>query len=264
MRPRVPPWTALLLACAGVSWAPATRAQEVRLGPPSADDATGEHAAGVYTGVKPGGNEAPAVPVKAGVTPATVTWPGFQMRPDGSSRVFLQTSVSVTTAGSLHQRFFIVELGDAPIAGDTNRYPLLTQHFTTPVTRVELKRANRRTTLILTLRADVQPQVSSEQAQSGFFFLYVDFPPGNYTAVNPDPSASAARPTDGAALDMAPPAPSTAPSPPSPPAPEASAGANASAQVSAGTDSELPPGIAKPKAKARAKAKTSGKAKIGF
>jgi hypothetical protein len=261
MRRRAPRWTALLLACAGVllvpAAAPAAHAQEVRLAP---DDGTGEHPAGVYTGVKPGGNEAPAVPVKAGVTPATVTWPGFQMRPDGSSRVFLQTSVSVTTAGSLLKRSFVVELGDAPIAGDTNRFPLLTQHFNTPVTRVELKRANRHTTLIITLRADVQPQVSSEQAQSGFFFLYVDFPAGNYLAMSGEPSVSPPRPTDGAALDTAP----SAPSPPSPPAPVASAGAgaNASAQVSAGTDSERPPGIAKPKAKA--KAKTSGKAKIGF
>lgn len=258
MRRRVPPWTALLLACAGVPWALGAHAQEVSLGPPApqADGAqAAEHPAGVYTGVKPGGNEAPAVPVKAGVTPATVTWPGFQMRPDGSSRVFLQTSVSVTSTGNLQKRSFTIDLGDAPIAGDTNRFPLLTQHFNTPVTLVELKRVNKRTTLVITLRADVQPQVSTEQAKSGFFFLYVDFPAGNYLGMAADPTASAPRPTDGAALDAAPPDPSHLEADVA-----ASAGASAGARVDASADAELPPGVAKPKAKAKA----SGKAKLGF
>jgi hypothetical protein len=241
-----------VLACAGLSWAAAGDAQEVALEPPSGD---AEHRSGVYTGVKPGGDEAPAVPVKAGVTPATVTWPGFQMRPDGSSRVFLQTSVAVASSGNLQPRSFLVDLGDAPIAGDTNRLPLLTQHFNTPVTRVELKRANKRTTLVITLRADVQPQVSSEQAKSGFFFLYVDFPAGNYLGGVPAPSGAMPHPTDGAALDNAPPAPT-------PTHVEGDVSGGASGSVSGSADAELPPGIAAPKAKA--KAKTSGKAKVGF
>jgi hypothetical protein len=253
MRRRTPPWTALVLACAGVLWATAAIAQQVELEPPDGKD-DAEHPSGVYTGVKPGGNEAPAVPVKAGATPATVTWPGFQMQPDGSSRVFLQTSVAVASAGSLQKGSFVVELGDAPIAGDTNRFPLLTQHFNTPVTRVELKRAKGRTTLVLTLRADVQPQVSTEQAKSGFFFLYVDFPAGNYLGITPS-GPPAPRPTDGTALDSAPPAPSHIEG-------DASASGGASAQGSASVDSELPPGVAAPKAKAKAKA--SGKAKVGF
>ena len=247
-----------MLACAGVLWAPGAplaplaEAQQVYLEPPApGGQQDAEHPPGVYTGVKPGGNEAPAVSVKAGATPATVTWPGFQMQLDGSSRVFLQTSVPVATGGNLLKGAFVIELGDAPIAGDTNRLPLLTQHFNSPVTRVELKRISKRTILVLTLRADVQPQVSSEQAKSGFFFLYVDVPAGNYLTAAPAPGPAPSAPPphpDGTALDSAPPAPSALDASGS-----TSAGVNAGA--SASFDSESPPGIAKPKAKAKAKAK---------
>jgi hypothetical protein len=158
----------------------------------------------------------------------------------------------VAVGGSLQKGVFVIDLGDAPIAGSTNRLPLYTQHFNTPVTRVELKRENKRTTLVLTLRSDVQPQVSSDRAKSGFFFLYVDFPAGSYLGMSPQVS-SPAPPHPAGAASTAPPAPSVLDGDGS-----ASADSAANARASASADAELPPGMAKPKAKA------SGKAKVGF
>jgi hypothetical protein len=176
-----------LWCCAAVSLALAAgpaRAQELSLGPqgnggPPAPESVHKG----YAGVKPGGDQVPTTLVKPGTTPATITWPGFQTRPDGSSRVFLQSTAQLSThAAMTSDKTLTIDLGDVRIAARTNRYPLFTNFFNTPVTRVELKRAGKRTLLEVTLRAAVQPSISSEQARSGFYFVYIDFPPGQYVA----------------------------------------------------------------------------------
>ncbi len=203
-----------------------------------------EHKRGVYCGVKPGGAAPRGTDAKPGQRPPEITWPGFQMQPDGGSRVFIQATSPLDTQAAASDGKIVVDLGDARVTG-ANRYPLFTRYFNTPVLRIEIKRAHKRTTLELTMRAQVQPRISTEQAPSGFFFLYLDFPPGNYLGPSP------------ANVGAAPPAPDTLDSPPapSPPAPSASAGASAhaSAAMSASTDSEVPPGMAKPNATGKAK-----------
>jgi hypothetical protein len=231
-------------------------AQELELGP--GDDMKGSappapmHASGAYAGVKAGGDQTPtiAVPVKPGTTPAVITWPGFQMQPDGSSRVFLQSTAPLNAQAAMtNDKLLVVDLGDATVAGPNNRRALYTSFFNTPVTRVEIKNVRKRVTVELTLRAPVQPRISSEQAKSGFFFVYIDFPPGSYVAA---------------------PAPRAASAPPPPPVTEATpqddapsvlddqraANANARARASTAMDGELPPGMGKPKASG----KTSGQA----
>lgn len=222
-----------------------------------------EHPRGTYTGVKPGGSELPPIAAKPGTTPAGISFPGFQMQPDGSSRVFLQTTAPLDAHAVLMDGKVVVELGDAHVVGDTNRFALYTQYFNTPVTRVELQRTGKRTTLVLTLRAQVEPQVSSARAPSGFHFVYLDFAPGSYLTAAPiaaaaiAPSASsapsgnaAARPYRPVAIDE-------------PTHLDGEIGANGAIKAhgkpkaSASMDTELPPGMAKPKAKASGKAKLS-------
>jgi hypothetical protein len=136
------------------------------------------HEPGRYTGVKLGGNESPPIASKPG-SPVAITWPGFQMKPEGGSVVFLQTNALLNVRSSKVEGKLIVELGEVRVEG-TNRLPLDTRFFNTPVTRVELKRARKNTTLELSLRAEVEPRIETAQAKSGYYFVYIHLPAGNY------------------------------------------------------------------------------------
>ncbi len=153
-----------------------------------------EHAAGTYAGVSPGGPQAPAVSNAAGQTPATVTWPGFQMRPDGTSRVFFQSTAPVLVQTSVESGKFIVKLPGAKVAGDINRLPLETRFFNTPVTKVTIAETRAAVVLTLWLRAQVTPHVSAERGASGYSFTYIDLPAGSFL-------------TDAEKAQAAPPAP---------------------------------------------------------
>jgi hypothetical protein len=227
-------------------FATSARAQELQLGANEAMNgatASASQTRGGYAGVRAGGDQTPAIAAKPGTTPAVITWPGFQMQPDGGSRVFLQSTSPINAQAAMaNDRLLIVDLGDAGVAGPNNRRPLYTSFFNTPVTRVEIKRTKKRITLELTLRAPVQPRISSEQAKSGYYFVYIDFPPGTYVAAAapPAPSAPPPPPVSGAIdLDH----PSSVPD----------ENGGVSARASTAMDGELPPGVAKPKAKTRAK-----------
>lgn len=212
------------------------------------------HARGEYMGVKPGGLEKPPVPATPNSTPAIVTWPGFQMRADGSSRVFLQTTTAVTVTPSQKGNILTLDLGGARVNAETNQFALYTKFFNTPVVRAQVK-GGQRGVLEIELRAQVQPIISTEQAKSGFHFIYIDFPAGDYlgktAAVAAAPGAATA---PRAASSAVPPTPAHLDdAPPAPPEPGA-----ARVSGSASADGELPPGMGAPKAKA------SGKAKAGI
>ncbi len=206
-----------------------------------------ENPRGAYTGVKPGGAEKPAVAATAGTVPTSITWPGFQMRLDGTSRVFVQTTASVAVGTEVSADKVVVDFGNANIVGATNRFPLITKYFNTPVTKVELKREQGSTRMVLHLRVAATPQVSSEPAPSGFFFVYVDFPAGDFKPAGM--SAIAPAPKEAPKAEGAPPKAEA-----EPPAPE----------FLDSMDDELPPGMGKLKAKGKAKGsiKSKGKGKV--
>lgn len=141
------------------------------------------HATGSYAGVVPGAaSKAPpaAKAAKASNGP-TITWPGFQMRPDGSSRVFIQSTAPLepkvlTTA----EGKFDVQLPCARVAAKTNRLPLDTRFFNTPVTKVSVSASPGGAVVQLDLRASIAPSVSTESAPSGYFFTYIELPKGDY------------------------------------------------------------------------------------
>jgi hypothetical protein len=261
------------LCAAALLSAAQAEAQEVALGEEGAK-AKSEHPRGSYGGVKPGGDEPPAISAKPGSTPPAITWPGFQAMPDGSSRVFVQVTTQVDVSAASVNGKIVVDLGNVAIVGKTNRFPLITKFFNTPVTQVEVKRANKRTTLVLSMRAQVEPRISHEQAKSGFHFVYIDFPTGSY--LPHEPQAAAATPSTAPAVDLpeaAKPEDVTAREAPSHLEGAASgqvkasgsASLSASGSASAGTDTsvdaELPPGVSK--TNARSKTKASGKLKFG-
>ena len=127
--------------------------------------------------------------------------------------------------------------------------PLYTQYFNTPVTMVELRRDKKQTVLVITLRADVQPSVSSEVASSGFNFVYFDFPAGQYVDSAQPVAATPAPPVqpDGSVLSEAPPDPSHLEG-----EIDASGQVRGRANASTAMDHELPPGMGKTKAKTSA------------
>ena len=152
-----------------------------------APSATG-HASGTYMGVVPGSATPPPAAVPAGKGPATITWPGFQMRADGSSRVFVQSSAQLEPELKSADGKLLVHLPRARVVATTNRLPLETRFFNTPVTKVSLSIDRSGATLVLDMRAPVTPQISSERGSTGYYFTFIDLPKGNYVAA---PSAKA-------------------------------------------------------------------------
>lgn len=223
------------------------------------DEETGEvkeHPRGTYVGVAPGGDQLPALPAKPGEGKAAITWPGFQMRPDGTSRFFIQSTRPLVVSSEFRANRVVIDLAKAELVGDNTALPLETRYFNTPVTRATVVRNAKGTQLVLDMRADVQPRITSEQAKSGFYFLYLDFPAGQYLA-----ATEAAKPKSAASAGAA-----EQPTHYVPPMPSAK-------------DDERPPGMGAMKAKGsakasgsaststgdgKAKAKADGKAKAGF
>ncbi|MET0388393.1 MAG: hypothetical protein ABW321_20645 [Polyangiales bacterium] len=162
------------------------------------------HAAGTYAGVAPGSASSrppPAAKAAKARGATTITWPGFQMRPDGSSRVFIQSTAPLEPQPTAANGRYQLLLPGARIAADTNRLPLDTRFFNTPVTKVSLSAHARGATLQLDLRAEVTPQLSSERSDKGYYFTYIDLPKGSY---GPAPRVV------GQAAEQAPPAPESA------------------------------------------------------
>jgi hypothetical protein len=156
-----------------------------------------EHPLGTYAGVVPGASSAPAVPVAKTETKPVITWPGFQMRQDGTSRVFIQSTTALTPQPSAAGSRFSVYLPGAKVAGNTNRLPLETRYFNTPVSRVNIEVQREGVTLVLDLRAEITPVVSSDRGPTGYYFLYIDLPKGTFVKnpvvpTEPPPAPAAA------------------------------------------------------------------------
>jgi hypothetical protein len=171
--------------------------------------------------------------------------------------VFIQSTASVPVQTSMPPGKFVLKLSGAKIVAETNRLPLETRFFNTPVTRVSIASVKDGITVTLDLRAAVTPQVSSERGPSGYYFTYIDLPAGQYAQEVPVPE-TAAKPVDV------------------PPQPEhttyldgeldqqkkAKAAGQASASAHAEIDTETPPGI-KPKSSTSSKANAKAGIKLG-
>jgi len=135
-----------------------------------------------YAGVVPGASNVPdriaAQPGEA----ALVTWPGFQVLPNGGSRVFIQTSVEVKSELKREGTGFVLLLSGVGLPAGNNRLPLDTHFFNTPMAslRTKLAEGGHAVSVTMLMRADVAPVLRTERAANGYFFTYVDFPAGQY------------------------------------------------------------------------------------
>ena len=143
------------------------------------NDGTVAAAAATYRGVVPGsGQSAPNAP-RVGER-LVLTWPGFQPRPDGASRFFVQTNGPVRTSTSQEGDRFVITLHDTQIRLTNNARTLITRFFNTPVDEALIERRRRDVTIVLKMRRSVTPTVTSEAADSGYHFVFIEFPPGEY------------------------------------------------------------------------------------
>jgi len=139
------------------------------------------HAVGQYAGVVPGEARQPShVAARTGAPPILLTWPGFQGRADGASRIFIQTSAPVQYEARSEAGRYVILFRGLRVPVRNNGRTLETRFFNSPVTRARIERRRRDIALVLELRADVTPTVSVEAGANGYQFLFVTFPAGSY------------------------------------------------------------------------------------
>jgi len=166
-------WLAFFLVLFALG-AAAALAQEVTPTP------AGPRAVGSYAGVTPGtGNLPPRAPRQPSEA-RLMTWPGFQARPDGASRFFIQTTQPVVHEMRVETGRVVILLKQTRLHLRNNRRPLETRYFNTPVSRAWIERRGHDLAFVLELRAQATPVVSTQPAENGYHYLFVELPAGDY------------------------------------------------------------------------------------
>jgi hypothetical protein len=130
---------------------------------------------GYYQGVTLAGENAPPfAPQNLGLTPAVMTWVGFE-RGDGVSRVFVQVSAAVAHQVEQGDLRWSIRLPSTSVNVRNNQRRLDTSFFKTPVTEVQIRRAGADTVLVLALRRDAVPNVSWRPGSNGYQLLVMEF-----------------------------------------------------------------------------------------
>ncbi len=143
-----------------------------------AQENTGPHPVGEYAGVTPGTGHLP--PRAPSGEARLLTWPGFQARPDGASRFFVQTTQPVQYRVENESGRAVIILENLGIHLRNNRRPLETRYFNTPVTRAKVERRGHDVALVLEMRAAVTPSVSVQPSEGAYHYLFIEFPAGDY------------------------------------------------------------------------------------
>ncbi len=125
----------------------------------------------------PGTDNVPeGIAATPGSTPL-VTWPGFQMTPDGGSRVFVQTTVDVKPELKRDGGGFALLIPGVKLPPGNARLPLDTHFFKTPVQSVHMKPSARGVVITIRVSGKTDPKLRTEKAANGYFFTYVEFAP---------------------------------------------------------------------------------------
>jgi hypothetical protein len=144
------------------------------------------------------------------VTGPVATFPGFEMLPDGSSRLFVQLTQSVPVEEKKAAGSITYVLKGAHVLKRNNQNALVTVHFNTPASRARLIPVGNDLHFVVDLRANVQPQFKMDSAKDNTALLFIDFPKGDFIPNAPStPSAlvtpAAASPQPGESTQTTPP-----------------------------------------------------------
>jgi len=119
----------------------------------------------------------------------TALMAGFEMMPDGSTRLFVELSKAAAFDVKPARGSVTYVIKEAHIDRRNNQNPLVTVHFNTPVTSARLAPHGRDLWFIVDLRANVQPAATMEPTKEGGAALRVIFPKGDYLPSHPEGSA---------------------------------------------------------------------------
>jgi len=108
------------------------------------------------------------------------TLPGFEMLPDGGSRVFVEVTRKVDVEERRAARVLTYVLKGARVVYRNNENALVTVHFNTPVTSARLLPSGRDLLFSVDLRADTAATWKMVADSDGSAVLQVDFPKGSF------------------------------------------------------------------------------------
>ncbi len=164
------------------------------------------------------------------------TLPGFEMLPDGGSRLFVEISRAVNVEERRTERVLTYILKGARVVYRNNENSLVTVHFNTPVTRARLLPSGRDLLFSVDLRADASPSWKMINESDGTATLQIVFPKGSFLPAGdvdetnyggPRPAAASSPPGGGVPAPQPKPwrrgAQPSGPAAPPPPAPPANA-----------------------------------------
>jgi hypothetical protein len=128
------------------------------------------------------------------------TFPGFRIMEGGSSRVFVRISSKVEVTEHRGQGQIVYRLRGAGVPSRTNRLPLDTSFFATPVSQVRLVPQGEDADLVIELRQASDARFRVEEQRDGVV-LVVDFPmaaggiaaPGASLSPAPEPATRSTR-----------------------------------------------------------------------
>jgi hypothetical protein len=155
---------------------PVSTVQPAPTGPP----APAATAAVTRASAAPSSRPAAAHPAKAHSEGPIATLPGFEMLPEGGSRLFVEMSQTVGVEEKKSQRTLTYVLRGTRVVHRNNENALVTVHFNTPVTRARLLPSGHDLLFSIDLRADATPTWKIVNESDGTATLQIDFPKGSF------------------------------------------------------------------------------------
>lgn len=108
------------------------------------------------------------------------TLPGFELLPEGGSRLFVELTASIQVVEKPVAGGITYILKGAHVAKRNNENALVTVHFNTPVTRARLVPVGGDLHFVVELRQNVKATWKLVPAKDGATVLQIDFPNGTY------------------------------------------------------------------------------------
>ncbi len=150
----------------------------------------------------------PSAPPPANTTPSAdsgppiVTYPGFEVLPDGRSVVSVTMRGNVPVSQQSGQGRVVFALSGVSVPDKVNRLPLLTQHFPTQISAITVEQATGGANLVIELREPSQPSFKVSQLDNTTM-LTVVFPKSEQWSSKTGPAAPPAAAADSSAASTA-------------------------------------------------------------
>ena len=133
-----------------------------------------------YEGVVPGtghGTEGHRAAPGGPEGPVTLDWLGFQLRPGGGSRLFVQLSRATPHRLEASPTQVVVYFPGARAPLENTLRPLDLRYFATPIGTARVERRRDGLALVVDLREPATATLSEEAGEGGQRFVYLSFGP---------------------------------------------------------------------------------------